>query len=148
MFQQLSGQPHLVWLAVGLVGLTLGMLVGEPSIISLAIAALITSVIALTVPSVAVQVLLWGILSICLALVLRGLEPRESQELMPLPEAKVYEAIPPGGEGYVHYSGSNWRARCQMSDVAIDVGASVLVVSRQGNTLIVLPSSVQTPPPR
>jgi membrane protein implicated in regulation of membrane protease activity len=141
MFQMFSSQPHVVWLAIGLIGLTLGMMVGEPSIISLALAALITSVVALTVASVAIQVLIWGVLALCLALVLRGLEPRESKELLPLPEARVSEAIPAGGEGYVHYSGSTWRARCQLSDVAIDAGTSVSVVNRQGNTLIVLPAS-------
>lgn len=148
MSQLFSSQPHVVWLAIGLIGLTLGMLVGEPSVIALAIAALITAVVALTISSVTVQVLVWGVLALCLALVMRGLEPRESKELLPLPEAKVSESIPAGGEGYVHYDGSTWRARCQLSDVAIDAGTSVAVISRQGNTLIVLPSSFPSAPTR
>jgi membrane protein implicated in regulation of membrane protease activity len=148
MIQQFSSQPHILWLTIGLIGLTLGMLVGEPSIISLAIAALITAVVALSVESVALQVLVWGVLALCLAFVLRGLEPRESKELLPPDNAEVYEAIPPGGVGYVSYNGSTWRARCQVSDVAIAPGTSVFVVGRQGNTLIVLPAPFPQDLPR
>lgn len=139
MLQQLLSQDHLVWLVIGLLSLPMGMLIGEPSIIALSIAALVTAIIALTTTSAFVQVILWGILALCLAIIMRGLEPRESQSLAPPTDAEVSEPIPSGGMGYVFYDGSLWQARCQISDVSIAAGSAVSVVGRHGNTLIVLP---------
>ncbi len=136
-----SQSMHLIWLLVGLSGLGLGMFIGEPSIIALAIAALITAIVAVSIPSVTIQVLLWGVLAISLAIVMRGLEPRQSKDLAPPSTAIVSELIPAGDAGHVHYGGSIWKARCQVSDVTIAVGESVFVVGRQSNTLIVLPAT-------
>ncbi|NJL23533.1 MAG: hypothetical protein HC895_26345 [Leptolyngbyaceae cyanobacterium SM1_3_5] len=61
--------------------------------------------------------------------------------LLPLP--KCQKTIPPGGLGEVSYDGSLWRARCQISDVELRAGQPVHVVSRQGNTLTVLPATFQ-----
>jgi membrane protein implicated in regulation of membrane protease activity len=138
----LQNQPaHILWLLVGLGFLGIAMLVAEPTVSALGIAALITAIAALTVPSLGIQLLIWGILSVSLSVVLRGLVPRESRDLRPPTEAEVSRTIPSGGTGEVSYEGSLWRARCQVSDVAIAVGQIVHVVGRQGNTLIVLPST-------
>lgn len=117
------------------------MLVGEPTLSALGIGAFITAIASLTVKDPGIQWLIWGILSVALAVVFRGLVPKESKDLAPSTEAEVSKAIPSGGLGEVTYEGSYWSARCQISDVAIAVGQTVHVIGRQGNTLIVLPTT-------
>lgn len=137
----LTEQPYALWLIVGFLFLILGMVVGEPVVASLGIAALITAMAALTVTSFPTQVVIWGILSIALAIVLRGMVPKPAKDLRPSTEAIVSETIPRGGVGLVSYDGALWKARCQISDVTISPGETVQVVGRQGLTLIILPTT-------
>ncbi len=130
-----------LWLIGGMMFLMMGMLVGEPSIAAIGLAAIITAIAALNVPSLSVQLLVWSLLSISMAVVMRGMVPRESADLQLNTEAHVSDSIPLGGVGEVAYQGSLWTARCQISDVAIATGQSVYVVGRHGNTLIVLPTN-------
>ncbi|MBD3883457.1 NfeD family protein [Phormidium tenue FACHB-886] len=134
------------WLIGGLVFLGLGLVVGEPVAAALGIAAIITAIAALSLPSLAMQLLIWGILSIALAVVLRGMVPKQSKELRPTLEATVSEIIPKGGLGVVTYEGSLWKARCQISDLSVAPGQVVHVVGRQGNTLIILPTTFDEEP--
>jgi membrane protein implicated in regulation of membrane protease activity len=144
--QFISSQPaHFLWLLSGFVFLALGTVVGEPVTASLGIAAIITAIAALTVSSIAIQVVIWGVLSISLAVVLRGMVPGPSKTLVPKSEATVSQTIPRGGIGWVSYEGGQWKARCQMSDVAIAAGQTVQVIGRQGLTLIVLPMPFSDP---
>ena len=133
--------PYVVWLLVGFLSLLVGMVVGEPVAASLGLAALITAIAALSVPSVPAQVVLWGILSIALAIVLKGMVPQASKDLQPSDQATVTEPILPGASGLVSYEGVLWKARCQISDVSIAPGQIVHVIGRQGLTLIVLPTT-------
>lgn len=137
----LTEQPYALWLIVGFLFLILGMVVGEPVVASLGIAALITAMAALTVTSFPTQVVIWGVLSIALAIVLRGMVPKPAKDLRPNTEAIVSETIPRGGVGLVSYDGALWKARCQISDVTISPGETVQVVGRQGLTLIILPTT-------
>lgn len=137
----IADQPYALWLILGILFLVLGMTVGEPVVASLGIAALITAMAALTVTSLPIQIVIWGILSIALAVVLRGLVPKRARDLRPSTEATVSETIPRGGVGLVSYDGALWKARCQISDITISPGEVVQVVERQGLTLIVLPTT-------
>lgn len=137
----IANQPYALWLVLGLLFLVLGMIVGEPVVASLGLAALITAMAALTVTSIPTQVVIWGILSLALAVVLRGMVPKRAKDLNPNPEALVSETIPSGGVGLVSYEGALWKARCQVSDVTVTPGETVQVVGRQGLTLIVLPTT-------
>lgn len=128
-----------VWIVLGFIFLLLGVTVGEPTAASLGIAAIITAIAALTVSSVPLQLVIWGILSIALTIVLRGMVPMPTKEEQPDTQAIVSEAIPKGGVGWVSYEGALWKARCQISDIAIADKQTVQVVGRQGLTLIVLP---------
>jgi membrane protein implicated in regulation of membrane protease activity len=140
LLQIVTNTPtYTVWLLVGFLFLFLGLIVGEPTAASLGLAALITAIAAITVSSVTTQVILWGILSISLIVVLRGMVPRQSKDSQPSTQATVSETIPASGFGWVSYEGALWKARCQISDVSIAVGKTVHVVDRQGLTLIVLP---------
>jgi membrane protein implicated in regulation of membrane protease activity len=127
------------WIILGFIFLLLGLTVGEPTAASLGIAAIITAIAALTIPSVSLQVVLWGVLSIALTIVLRGMVPTPTRDGQPDTQAVVSEAIPQAGVGWVSYEGALWKARCQISDIAINSGQTVQVVGRQGLTLIVLP---------
>jgi membrane protein implicated in regulation of membrane protease activity len=140
LVQFLSEQRAYAWLLTGLVFLGVSMVAGEPVIASLGIAAVITAIAAITVKSLAVELVLWGILSVCLIIVLRGMVPKQALDLSPDSEATVSEVIPKGGIGLVRYEGSLWKARCQISDIAIAPAEVVQVVARQGLTLIVMPT--------
>lgn len=137
----IANQPYTLWLVLGFLFLIMGMVVGEPVVASLGIAALITAMAALTVTSLPTQVVIWGILSIALAIVLRGMVPKQAKNLSPSTAAIVSETIPKGNIGLVSYDGALWKARCQISDVTIAPGETVEVVGRQGLTLIVLPTT-------
>jgi membrane protein implicated in regulation of membrane protease activity len=128
-----------VWIILGFIFLLLGVTVGEPTAASLGIAAIITAIAALTVSSIPLQLVIWGILSIALTIVLRGMVPLPTKEEQPDTQAIVSETIPKAGVGWVSYEGALWKARCQISDVALAAGQTVQVVGRQGLTLIVLP---------
>jgi membrane protein implicated in regulation of membrane protease activity len=120
--------------------LFLNLLVFEPTIAALGIAAIITAIAALSINSFGIQLLIWSILSVALAVILRGMVPRESRDLDPPTKAEVSVSIPRGGMGEVAYEGTLWSARCQVSDVAIAAGQTVYVVGRQDNTLLVMPT--------
>lgn len=120
--------------------LFLNLLVFEPTIAALGIAAIITAIAALSINSFGIQLLIWSILSVALAVILRGMVPRESHDLDPPTKAEVSVSIPRGGLGEVAYEGTLWSARCQVSDVAIAAGQTVYVVGRQDNTLLVMPT--------
>jgi membrane protein implicated in regulation of membrane protease activity len=141
IMQLLSANRTYAWLLGGLIFLGLGMVVGEPVVAALGLASLITAIAAITVKSFMIELIIWAVLSVCLVVVLRGLVPKRSLDLSPDATATVSESIPSGGIGLVSYEGALWKARCQVSDVKIEPGATVHVVGRQGLTLIVLPES-------
>ncbi|HEY9648028.1 MAG TPA: NfeD family protein [Chroococcidiopsis sp.] len=140
--QLVASQPaHVLWLVGGVGGLALGMLVGEPTLSALGIAAFITAIASLTVKDAAIQLVLWGVLSVALVVVFRGFLPKKTSDLSPGVEARVSKLIPRGDMGEVTYEGSYWSARCQITDIEIREGQFVQVIGRQGNTLIVLPTT-------
>jgi membrane protein implicated in regulation of membrane protease activity len=120
--------------------LALGSLIPEPSIPALGIAAIITAIAALSIPSPLAQMILWGVLSFTLANFMRSLMPKEAKTLKHDTEAWARTAIPAGGVGRVIYEGTLWQACCQLPDVAIAPQQRVYVVGRQRNTLIVIPT--------
>jgi membrane protein implicated in regulation of membrane protease activity len=142
MSHLISNAPdHILWLVSGVACLSLGMMVAEPTLSALGIAAVITAIAAFSIPQLGLQLIIWGILSIALALIFRGLVPGESKDLLPSREGRVSVTIPQNGTGEVSYEGSYWTARCQIADLAIVAGQTVHIVGRRGNTLIVLPIS-------
>lgn len=145
--QLLSDQG--LWLLSGLATLAVGCLVGEPVMLSLGLAALITAVIALVWGiSLNIQIILWLVLALSWIILMQGLIPRESDVLRLPVEATVHEEIPMHGYGHVWYNGSLWKACCHLEYGAIAPGQIVLVVGRQNNTLIVVPTYVPLPPVR
>ncbi|MEM9267260.1 MAG: NfeD family protein [Cyanobacteria bacterium P01_F01_bin.13] len=88
------------------------------------------------------QVALWMVLSLLMFGALRRFSPRrQSPALMDATEARTITSIPPGQSGRVMYEGNSWPACCSDREVAIATNQTVIVVGRQGNTLIVMPES-------
>ena len=132
---------HTLWLIGGVVFLGLGIFVGEPIIAAIGLAAITTAIVALSVPSLSLQLVSWCILSIALAVVLRGLVSQKPRALQWQTEAEVTEVIPEGRTGEVAYEGTLWKAKCNVPELWVSKGELVHVVGRQGNTLIVIPLS-------
>lgn len=132
---------HTWWALSGVVCLGLGLLVPEPTIPAIGLAAILTAILATVNDSIALQFGAWVGLSILLAVLLRALVPRESQALNPPTEAWVTTTIPAGGIGQVLYEGASWQARCESQYIMIPSGQPVHVVGLRGVTLIVSPLS-------
>lgn len=104
------------------------------------ISAVMVACVAWFVPSLTVQVVLWLLLSLGLAVLLRRFLPkRANPTIEDAKNAKTLTAIPPGQTGRVIYEGNSWQARCEDEQLAIAANQPVYVVGRRGTTLIVLP---------
>ena len=136
------------WLLVGLLLLGSHLLIPEPTLVALGFAGIITALVAINVPLFPSQLLVYGLAAALLIGLIRGFLPRESPDLEPAHYGRACDAIAPGTTGRVQYEGTLWQARCQISDAAIAPDHLVVVVAREGNTLIVmpLPTSQSTQP--
>ncbi|GAB4159688.1 MAG: NfeD family protein [Cyanobacteria bacterium J069] len=107
------------------------------------LSALVVAFVALAVPQVSLQVVLWLGLSVLLVVLSRRFIPqRRSRLIEDSLEARTLTSIPPGEAGRVIYEGNSWRARCEDENLAIAADQKVVVVERQGTTLIVLPENM------
>lgn len=57
-------------------------------------------------------------------------------------EAETLTDIPPGDTGRVIYEGNSWRARGEDDQITIRAHQKVIVVRREGTTLIVIPETL------
>ncbi|MEA5465764.1 NfeD family protein [Leptothoe sp. PORK10 BA2] len=110
---------------------------------ALGVSAVIVGLLALALPmGFNWQVALWMVLSLMMFLGLRRFAPRrQPPALMDATEARTITAIPPGSSGRVMYEGNSWPACCSDREMAIATDQTVIVIGRQGNTLIVMPES-------
>lgn len=135
--------PTLVWIIIG--GILCSMeLVFPTAFVSfmMGIAALLVAVVSLFLPQYTLLVGLWLLFSTALIIFSRRLfTPKRKISITgDDSEATAIGGIPAGSAGRVLYEGNSWRAKC--ADETRDIAPSepVYVVSKQGNTLIVLPS--------
>ncbi|MDV3353417.1 NfeD family protein [Leptothoe sp. ISB3NOV94-8A] len=110
---------------------------------ALGVSAIAVGVLVMLLPiAFSWQVALWMVLSMLLFWALRRFSPRrQPPALMDSTEARTITSIPAGQSGRVIYEGNSWPACCSDQDVAIATNQTVIVVGRQGNTLIVMPES-------
>lgn len=127
------------WLISGLILIGFSLFIPRPTVAALGFAGLLTALLASRISLFPSQALVWGVLSSGFVLLLRKFVPQESKALEPEKYAWVSKSITSGGVGRVHYEGTTWHARCQISDTAIAPDTPVIVVDRQGTTLVVLP---------
>lgn len=110
---------------------------------ALGVSAIAVGVLVMLLPiAFSWQVALWMVLSMLMFWALRRFSPRrQPPALMDSTEARTITSIPAGQSGRVIYEGNSWPACCSDRDVAIATNQTVIVVGRQGNTLIVMPES-------
>lgn len=106
------------------------------------ISAIITALIALILPSLGLQIIIWLTVATLLIVLSRrwvtSFQARK-QSFGDDPEGQTLTPILPGHSGRVLYEGNSWRARCADEQLAIAAQEKVYIVSRQGNTLMVVP---------
>jgi membrane protein implicated in regulation of membrane protease activity len=130
------------WLILGVV-CCIGELVFPTAFfeLTMGVSALVISLVSLVIPYFVVQAGLWLLLSAILALLTRKLvPPRKQVELQDATEAKTLTPILPGRKGRVLYEGNSWSASCADPNLEILANQKVLVIRREGTTLIVAPS--------
>ncbi|PSR16241.1 hypothetical protein C8255_18915 [filamentous cyanobacterium CCP3] len=109
---------------------------------TLGISAFVVAFFALAVPIFSLQIVLWVALSLVFIFLLRRFVPKRTPySLQESTEARTLTAIAPGKTGRVIYEGNSWQARCDDETITIGADQPVVVVSRKGNTLYVIPES-------
>jgi membrane protein implicated in regulation of membrane protease activity len=109
---------------------------------ALGLSAFVVALVALVLPWFNLQITLWVILSLVFIVLLKRFVPKSTPyTLRDSTEGRTITAIPPGQTGRVLYEGNSWQARCDDETITIPADHPVVVVSRQGNTLFVIPES-------
>lgn len=132
--------PTMIWFLIGAVLCLIELFVPTAFVaFVLGISALLVAAVASIVPF-NLQIVLWMGLSLLLVVVSRRFV-RFSVASMKLDatEAETLTEIPAGQAGRVLYEGNSWAARCEDQTLDIAANQRVLVVRRQGTTLIVVP---------
>lgn len=131
------------WICIGLALCVMELVIPSAFLESaLGVSALLTGLLSLWVGDFSLQIVIWMGLSLLVFWVLKRLVPKQTAPtLRESTSARTLTSIPQGQPGRVMYEGSSWQARCSDEGLAIAPDQSVLVVGRQGNTLIVLPES-------
>ncbi|HLO49997.1 MAG TPA: NfeD family protein [Kamptonema sp.] len=133
--------PTQFWLLAGAI-LCLAELLLPTAFVAfmMGLSAFAVAVVSLVLPNLNLQVLLWMAFSAIFVLLSRRLIPNQTgRGIEDSKEAQTLTEIPAGGAGRVIYEGNSWRASCADDAVAIAPSQKVIVVGRQGTTLIVMP---------
>jgi membrane protein implicated in regulation of membrane protease activity len=139
--------PSQVWLIIGLALCVIELLVPLPTMLiagAMGLAAILAAAIAFLLPNVlpmALQILAWMMISGILVNLSRRFIPRDSHQLKEASGGFTLTEIPAGQTGRVQHEGVSWKARCDDPQIAIAGNQKVIVVRRQGTTLIVVPES-------
>ena len=138
----------LIWLLVA--GVLLVVELVQPSFDGLmfgVFAGLVVSVLTAFLPlQVWLQILLFSVITVLGTLWLSRWSarrnPRPGRRRLKEDTAEVLATIQPGGEGRVRWHGQSWAASSLDIETPLQAGDRVLVISREGTRLQVLP----TPP--
>ncbi|MEX1316289.1 MAG: NfeD family protein [Synechococcaceae cyanobacterium] len=139
----------LIWLVVGLTLLLLEALGAEfDGLLAGALAALAVSLTTALLPLPAVgQLLLFVLLTAVLLAGLQRWSQRRRERAIPqshaAEQARVITRFDADGEGRVRWQGQSWAATNLEPRHALEAGAAVMVMGREGNHLQVVP----LPPP-
>ena len=134
----------IFWLGLGLALCVMELVIPTAFLESaLGVSALAVGLLTFVLPiGFSWQVALWMVLSLVLFGLLRRFAPRQTPSaLRDSTEARTITSILPGQTGRVIYEGNSWPACCGDRELAIATGQPVIVVGRQGNTLIVMPEA-------
>lgn len=139
--------PPFIWLIAGVILCVMEFTLPTAFIeFTMGISAIAVAVLALVVPQVSIQIVVWMVLSLVSTLLMRRLVPQKTaRELESAREARTITEILPGEVGRVLYEGNSWAARCDDLQAAIAPNQWVYVVGRRGNTLLIMPASLLSP---
>ena len=136
--------PSQIWLLIGISLCIIELLVPLPTFLiagAMGLAALLVSLVALILPIPALQILAWMVISAMLAVASRRFIPKDSHQLKESSEGVTLTEIPAGETGRVQYEGGSWKAKCANPQIAIAAQQKVIILRRQGTTLIVVPEN-------
>ena len=136
----------LIWLLVA--GVLLVVELVQPSFDGLmfgVFAGLVVSVLTALLPlQVWIQIFLFSLITVLGTLWLSRWSaqrnPRPGRRLLKDNTAEVLAPIQPGGEGRVRWHGQSWAASSLDIETPLQAGDRVLVISREGTRLQVLPT--------
>jgi membrane protein implicated in regulation of membrane protease activity len=133
----------LFWLILGTVLCLMEVFLPTAFVEStLGVSAFVVALVSLVLPSFNLQIALWAVLSLLCIILLRRFVPKRTPfVLQESTEARTLTPIAPGEAGRVLYEGNSWQARCDDESITISENQLVVVVSRRGNTLYVMPES-------
>ncbi|NJL48889.1 MAG: NfeD family protein [Leptolyngbyaceae cyanobacterium SM2_5_2] len=133
----------LFWLILGTVLCLMELFLPTAFVEStLGVSAFVVALASLVLPSFNLQIVLWVVLSLVFIVLLRRFVPKRTPYvLQESTEARTLTPIAPGEAGRVLYEGNSWQARCDDESITISENQPVVVVSRRGNTLYVMPES-------
>jgi membrane protein implicated in regulation of membrane protease activity len=140
--------PALLWLIAGCVLCLMELLIPTAFVeLMMGISAIVVAVVSPFVPNLFLQVILWLLVSISSILLSRRLLTSKKTSRKTNwdsdTEGETLTEIAPGHSGRVLFEGNSWRAVCEDENLAIASHQKVYIISRKGNTLIVLPVSFQ-----
>jgi membrane protein implicated in regulation of membrane protease activity len=130
------------WIGIGLVLCVLELIFPTAFVeMVMGLSAIATGFFSLLIPNLfGWQVILWMGLSLMSIFAVRRFVPRKMPKILQdSQEATTLTAIAPGEKGRVLYEGSPWAATCADPTVAIAPNIKVMVVGREGTTLVVMP---------
>ncbi|MDM7325670.1 MAG: NfeD family protein [Thermosynechococcus sp. Uc] len=136
--------PFWIWLIVGVILFVMELILPTAFMEATAgLSALIVAFLSPLIPSFSAQIVLWIGLSVAVVFLLRRYQPkRVPPVLRETAEGETLTKIPAGETGRVLYEGISWQARCHDPRLAIPEHQRVIIVGRQGTTLIVMPEDV------
>ena len=136
--------PSQIWLIIGVVLCVTELLVPLPTFLiagAMGVAALCVAAIALVLPIPPLLIVIWMAIASLLVFVSRRFIPKDSAKLQEADHGLTLTEIPAGLAGRVQHEGVSWRAICDDPNLAIAPQQRVLILRRQGTTLIVVPES-------
>jgi membrane protein implicated in regulation of membrane protease activity len=130
------------WVGIGLALCVLELVFPTAFVeLVMGLSAILVAFVSLLVPSFGLQVLLWMVVSLVSIFLVRRYLPRKMPKILQESvEATTLTAIAPGEKGRALHEGSPWAARCEDKGMAIAPQTKVIVVGREGTTLVVMPS--------
>ncbi|BAY52857.1 hypothetical protein NIES2134_120630 [Thermostichus vulcanus NIES-2134] len=139
--------PFWIWLIVAITFFVMELVLPTAFMeATFGLSALIVAFLSFLIPSFSLQIFLWMVLSIVVVFLLRRYQPKQVPPVLKeAAEAKTITTIPAGETGRVLYEGTSWQARCGDPHLTIPEHQRVIVIDRQGTTLIVMPEDAIRP---
>jgi membrane protein implicated in regulation of membrane protease activity len=136
--------PSQVWLLIGVALCVIELLVPLPTFLiagAMGLAALLVAAIAVILPIPALLIVIWMAIASLLVFLSRRFIPKDSAKLQEADYGVTLTEILAGKAGRVQHEGVSWRALCDDPNLAIAPQQKVIILRRQGTTLIVVPES-------